>query len=123
MFGDTTLRARPDIVEKEMRRLREMDPRGIEWTTRAIVLESRSILDQIACIRVPTLVVVGEHDRTLPPSHSRKIAATIPGARLVELPYAGHLVTVEVPDAVNRLLTDFIAGVEASEPRAAEHSS
>jgi hypothetical protein len=39
------------------------------------------------------------------------------------LPYAGHLVTVEVPDAVNRLLTDFIAGVEASEPRAAEHSS
>ena len=46
-------------------------------------------------IAVPTVVMVGSADRTTPPSHSRRLAAGIPGARLVTVPDAGHLLNWE----------------------------
>lgn len=69
-------------------------------------------LDRLAALDVPTLVLVGEEDRSfLGPS--RRLAATIPGARLVVIPDAGHCPQLETPDAwweaVKRFL-DEIAG-------------
>ena len=63
--------------------------------------DSRPSLSAIAC---PTLVVVGDGDELLPPEHSREITEAIPGARLTLIPGAGHLTTLEAPDAVNAAL-------------------
>ncbi len=41
----------------------------------------------------------------------RPSPAEIPGARLVEVPDAGHLVPAEAPEVFNRLLLDFLAEV------------
>lgn len=46
-------------------------------------------------IRVPTVVMVGDVDRTTPRSHAHRMADGIPGARLVVVPEAGHLLNVE----------------------------
>jgi non-heme chloroperoxidase len=46
-------------------------------------------------ITVPTVVMVGSADRTTPPSHSRRCAAGIPGAKLVTVPAAGRLLNWE----------------------------
>jgi pimeloyl-ACP methyl ester carboxylesterase len=53
-------------------------------------------------LRVPTLVLQGERDPLLRPSAGRRIAATVPGARYVELPGTGHDLPREVWPTVVR---------------------
>ena len=60
-------------------------------------------------IAVPTVVMVGSADRTTPPSHSRRLAAGIPGARLVTVPGAGHLLNWEAADQLVEVVESFAA--------------
>lgn len=59
----------------------------------------------LAALRsVPTVVLVGEHDRLTPVSHARSLAAALPDSRLVVVPGAGHMLIQERPEAVSREL-------------------
>jgi non-heme chloroperoxidase len=60
-------------------------------------------------IAVPTVVMVGSADRTTPPHHSRRLAAGIPGARLVTVPDAGHLLNWEAADELVEAIESFPA--------------
>ncbi len=62
----------------------------------------------LARITIPTLVVVGEHDALTPPHLAEEIAAGIPGATLARIPRAGHLPTMEEPDAVCTAMRDWL---------------
>ena len=59
-------------------------------------------------IRVPTLVVSGDEDTVYPPAQAREVARRIPGAELVMIKGAGHLVNLERPGRFNEVLMDFI---------------
>jgi 3-oxoadipate enol-lactonase len=59
-------------------------------------------------IAVPTLVVLGSEDLEDMTAMSGRLAAEIPGARLVTIEGAGHLPSLERPDDFNRLLLDFL---------------
>jgi pimeloyl-ACP methyl ester carboxylesterase len=48
-------------------------------------------------IRAPTLVVNGESDVLVEPASARKLAAAIPGAKLILYPQVGHLPQIEIP--------------------------
>jgi len=61
------------------------------------------ISSRLTNIVAPTLVVGGTFDRWVDVEHSRKLAAAISGARLVELP-CGHLVPTEQATTLNDLL-------------------
>jgi len=61
-----------------------------------------------ASITVPTLVVVGEHDRIATPEYAREMAARIPGARLVELAGGSHVSNMDRPEDFNRALLAFL---------------
>lgn len=50
---------------------------------------------------IPTLVVSAEHDLIARPEYGRALANAIPGARYVEIPDAGHAVTIQCADQVN----------------------
>jgi pimeloyl-ACP methyl ester carboxylesterase len=58
----------------------------------------------------PTLVVIGAEDRMTPAREGRALAAAIPGAQVVELPRAGHMMLVEDSDATLDALRGFLAG-------------
>jgi 3-oxoadipate enol-lactonase len=62
-----------------------------------------------AGIDVPVQVMVGEHDSIAPPAHARAMAAAIPGARLAEIPGAGHVANIEAGQAFNAVLLQFLA--------------
>ena len=64
----------------------------------------------LTAIRASTLVIAAECDEATPPSHSAAMAAGIPGARLVVLPAAAHLASVEAADLVTRLLAEHLEG-------------
>jgi non-heme chloroperoxidase len=59
----------------------------------------------LADVAAPTTVVVGSRDLLTPPRLGRAIVAAVPGARLVEVPGAGHMLPYEEPD----LLAEIIA--------------
>lgn len=65
-------------------------------------------------VRVPVLVLVGDVDEAGTVAGGRHLAASVAGAELVELPGVAHMVHLEEPERVNRLVLDFLAGVGAS---------
>lgn len=60
-------------------------------------------------LRIPTLVMCGELDRLFPEARHRFMADLIPGARLEVVPDAGHLPTLEQPEAVNAAFRTWLA--------------
>jgi len=62
-------------------------------------------------ITCPTLVLVGAGDQVTPPAEMRALATAIAGARFVELPGAGHLTNLEVPEAFNREVVTFLGAL------------
>lgn len=57
---------------------------------------------------VEVLVLIGANDRVTPIDHSREIVRNVPGAELVIVPEAGHLVMLEHPGIVNEHLRALI---------------
>jgi pimeloyl-ACP methyl ester carboxylesterase len=69
--------------------------------------DSRPLLPRIA---VPTLIGCGAEDALTPPALHEEMAALIPGARLERFAGAGHLPTMEVPEAAAAALARWLAG-------------
>ncbi len=60
----------------------------------------RGLADRLYRVKARTVIVWGESDRLIPPVYGRAFAAAIAGARLVEIPAAGHMAIIENPRAV-----------------------
>ena len=112
VIGRTMLRdpARQALIREWTDRIVSNDRVGI---TRAVdgVIDRAGVYEEIAAIRVPTLVVVGEEDTATVPAKAERIAARIPGARLVRIPRAGHSATIEEPAAVTAAIVAFLASI------------
>lgn len=72
------------------------------------VLGRPPIVDELAKIRVPVLVIVGDEDAATPPDMGRRLADAIAGARLEVVAGAGHTSSVEQPAAVTALIDGFL---------------
>ncbi|MBA3260788.1 MAG: alpha/beta fold hydrolase [Gemmatimonadales bacterium] len=71
--------------------------------------DSTDLLPTLAGL--PTVILVGEEDELTPPARARAMAEAIPGARLVVIPGAGHLLPVERPSATTDELFDFLRSI------------
>lgn len=78
-------------------------------------LSRQPLLDRLAALDLPTLVVSGAADPICPPAFHDEITAAVRGARLVSVD-AGHLPPLERPDAVRAVLDTWLAEV-AGGPR------
>ncbi|MBL8244969.1 MAG: alpha/beta fold hydrolase [Rhodanobacteraceae bacterium] len=76
------------------------------------VIGRAPVLDELKYIRCPTLVLVGDEDRTTPPAEAARIAGQIQGAKLVTLAGCGHSSAIEAPEAVNREIAAFLSSVD-----------
>jgi pimeloyl-ACP methyl ester carboxylesterase len=59
-------------------------------------------------ITAPTLVVHGELDALVPPENGRIIADRIPGAELVMIPNANHVLMTDQPEHVSEVLLEWL---------------
>lgn len=91
--------------------VKELEPDRLHAGAMA-VFDRGSLVDRLAEIRVPTMVLVGDRDRATPPSKAETIEKGIPGARRALVPGAGHMSPVERPEYVNRLVGGFLGQVE-----------
>lgn len=91
------------LIEMVLRATPELHARQI-----AALLSRPDKTDVLATITVPTLVIVGRDDEWSPLAQHEMIAAAVRGAHLDVVDDAGHMVTVERPDAVTALLRDWL---------------
>lgn len=63
--------------------------------------------DDLRGLRVPTLLICGKQDPVTPVSDHEAMAACVPGSRFVVIENCGHLSTIEQPEAVTSLLTEW----------------
>ncbi len=102
-------------------RLRAMlrDYSGWHWVNadRGLPLEPPAIA-RLASIRVPTLVIVGEHDMSDFHAIAATLASGIPGARRVMMEGLGHVPSMEDPARFNTLLLGFLDGLPVTVPAA-----
>jgi pimeloyl-ACP methyl ester carboxylesterase len=59
--------------------------------------------------KVPTVVLAGEQDRLIPAKQTAALAAAIPGAVMVTVPHAGHVLQLERPEVVTEEISDLVA--------------
>ena len=107
-FTERTRRERPELVERFVRAASGFPREGTARAALAVVVHRKSILPSIGAIRVPTLVACGQEDHATEPIHAERIAASIPGARLVSIEGAAHLSALEQAAAVNDVLVPFV---------------
>lgn len=74
------------------------------------ILATADLRPALGAVDLPVLVIHGERDPVCPPGAGRALAAAIPGARLRELPGAGHAPFLSRPEAFAAALRPFLTG-------------
>jgi pimeloyl-ACP methyl ester carboxylesterase len=114
------LRAGGRQTRNVARALRPLDTRGARdafvQTLRAVIDvhgQRVSANDRLYLLDgMPTLVVWGERDRTIPIEHGIAAHEAVPGSRFVTLPDAAHFPHLEDPEGLSAALAGFIASTE-----------
>lgn len=116
VFADPTV-----IDDEDVDRIIELDA---QHGTRAAFLEiahnaiglrgvrsDQSVAELARDITAPTLVMWGDRDRVIPPSHAQVAMEAIHDARLVTIENCGHCPQIEVPQRFTEEVVRFLAEV------------
>ncbi len=113
-FAPGYLDAHPDGPgPRALSTLMEVDDESYARCCEALGAFDRS--QALAQVHAPALIVAGGHDPVCTPASMHELAASLPDARFVELPDAGHLAPLEDPDATAALLADHLRTPSAFE--------
>jgi pimeloyl-ACP methyl ester carboxylesterase len=108
LLGETTRAGRPEIAARARSLVLANSGEAIASMLEALMSRADST-PTLATIRCPTLVLVGEEDTVTPRPLSESLRRQIAGAELVVVPGAGHLSSLEQPDAFNDAVAAFLA--------------
>jgi 3-oxoadipate enol-lactonase len=114
LFGQTTRRSaeRRPMLEQWTGKLRAR-PRNIAKSLSAVMNRRELRAKELAAISCPTLIITGEDDTAQPPANSKSMVAGIRGARLVNIPGAGHSSCLETPDAVTSAMQELLQSAKS----------
>jgi pimeloyl-ACP methyl ester carboxylesterase len=113
----TAIGLRPELpaAQAAARAIAAQDPAGLALFARRIAAVAPPVIDQLASIEIPALVVVGEKDEPYLRA-AEVLASRLPKAELVRIPRAGHVVNLEEPQAFDAAVLGFLARVAAPSP-------
>jgi 3-oxoadipate enol-lactonase len=95
-----------------------LPPHAFTSQVRAILDAPEEMVDVLATLDVPTLVVVGNQDILTPRGDSEELAERIPGAELVVISGAAHGLMIEHATTFNRVVLDFLTRVAGEQAAA-----
>ncbi|VVE88760.1 alpha/beta fold hydrolase [Pandoraea bronchicola] len=107
MLGEPDAAAREGAHALAVDAMGALTPDAYRAALQALVgFEQRTALARLA---VPVLLIAGEHDTNAPPKVMARMAESIPDARYVCLPGAGHLMNLTHPAAFDAEVRAFLA--------------
>jgi len=106
---------RSDLVNLMSKMARSIGARG-QINQQSAMMGRPDSHDDLARVRVPTLLMCGREDPVTPVPDHKAMAARIPGACLEIIENCGHLSTIEQPGSVNRVLIDWLRKTDRSLP-------
>lgn len=95
-----------ELRQMLIEQIMQADPKAYRAAMRALAVFN--VNARLSEIDVPTLVVTGEKDTTVPEEVQMQLVQGIRTARQVIVPGAGHAVSVDQPDRFNQILADFL---------------
>jgi pimeloyl-ACP methyl ester carboxylesterase len=112
-------------IARALRPLENADARHAFLHTLRSVIDMHgqrvSATDRLGLLEaIPTLIVWGERDRTIPIEHGRLAHAAIPGSSFRTLPRAAHFPHLEDPGGLSALLREFLANTTPAEVQDAD---
>jgi pimeloyl-ACP methyl ester carboxylesterase len=123
--GKLRARGRPEGVQlqavaRALRPLQEPGARRAFMQTLRAVIDIHgqrvSAADRLYLLgEMPTLIVWGERDRTIPIAHGIAAAEEIPNSRFESLPRAAHFPNLEDPEGLAAIIEDFLASTDPSQ--------
>ena len=106
LLSDPTKTNKPDVVDTLKTIMKQPDV-GFIGALEAMKARPDSTGD-LASVKVPTLILVGENDPLTPPDAARSMHEQIGGSRLVVIPDAGHVSNLEAPETFTGALGEFL---------------
>jgi pimeloyl-ACP methyl ester carboxylesterase len=94
------------LVELAGQRIQEIRPSVLHGDL--LACDAFDVKDEVGRVRAPALVLCGQDDRMTPLRLSQFLAGSLPGAQFQAIPEAGHMVMLEQPAEVTRVLKEFL---------------
>jgi pimeloyl-ACP methyl ester carboxylesterase len=107
LLGEATTSGRPTVTGRVRALVQAAPAPAAAWAQRAMADRPDSF-DVLRGVDVPALVLVGDQDVLSPVSDAQAMADALPQGRLQVLPEAGHLSSLETPDAFNAAVADLL---------------
>ena len=115
LYSSRTRRLRPERMREDGRfRVEEGTP-VVTAPSQAAAIYRHDTRRRLSDLRMPVLIVHGEEDRLISPENARRMANAIPGARLVMIPGAGHMLTTDAEEETAGALAGVVDAVEDDE--------
>lgn len=106
LFPEDYIAAHPEVFAERRNALLKTNPEF--FAEACLALAALDLTSDIATIRNPTLVVVGELDAATPPEMARALACALPKAELIEIPGCGHAPMAQAPEAFIKTISGFL---------------
>ncbi|MGD0414073.1 MAG: alpha/beta fold hydrolase [Terriglobales bacterium] len=110
LMGATTVTTRPDVVDGARAMMRKMSAEDISQVLQGMAERPDSVAD-LKTIDVPTLIAIGEEDVLSTVADGELMRQNIAGSQLKVIPKAGHYSPWEQPEAVGKVLRQFLDDV------------
>jgi len=107
VFYERTFEANPEAIRTIRGMIEKSSPVAVAGTLLALAARTDTT-PSLYNIKVPTLILVGQHDNLTPPSASHAMKEKIPDAEVRVIPHAAHLSNLENVEEFNRHLLSFL---------------
>ena len=106
VYSPAHLAAHPELIDERKEVLMGIAPKAFQAACK--ILQETDLTPELHRVRVPTLVICGEHDQATPPALVKAVAERIDGASYVELAGCGHCPPLEQPQQFLAAIKDFV---------------
>src|ERR1700712_2867017 len=106
LFAPEFQERHPDLMRDRREAFLRTDPQVFQAACAA--LAELDLRPELAEVKVPVLVLVGEHDEATPPPMSHELAALLPNAQLEIIAGCAHVPQLQSPEIFLKTIGDFI---------------
>jgi len=112
LFAPEFQQAHPELMRDRREAFLKTDPEV--FRSACAQLAELDLRGELAKVKMPTLVVVGEHDEATPPPMSHELAALLPDARLKVIAGCAHVPQLQSPGLFLEAISDFLPAANSS---------